>query len=108
RVNRICAPQLMALLEIRDFRLDFVSGNAAVRVVDGISLSLEEGEVLCLVGESGCGKSVTAPSIARLLATPPARCAGGVIRLLGRDVLRMSSAELRSIRGRVVSYVFQE
>ncbi|HAB17683.1 MAG TPA: ABC transporter ATP-binding protein [Verrucomicrobiota bacterium] len=94
----------MALLEIRNLQIDF----GAVRAVDGVSLSIAEGETLGLVGESGCGKSVTALSIARLLTTPPARYAGGEILLQGRDVLKMSGAELRSIRGAVVSYVFQE
>src|SRR5207249_9309651 len=63
---------------------------------------------VCLVGESGCGKSVTALSIARLVPSPPARYAGGEILLDGQDVLRMSNPELRQIRGGVVSYVFQE
>ncbi|MBK9138157.1 MAG: ABC transporter ATP-binding protein [Verrucomicrobia bacterium] len=94
----------MPLLDIRDLRIDFGS----TRVVDGVSLSLAEGGCLALVGESGCGKSVTALSIARLLPTPPARYAAGEIALQGRDVLRMTPAELRAIRGGVVSYVFQE
>jgi oligopeptide/dipeptide ABC transporter ATP-binding protein len=94
----------MPLLEIQDLRVDF----GARRVVDGVSLSIDEGQTLCLVGESGCGKSVTALSIARLLPTPPARHAGGRILLQGRDVLAMSPTELRSIRGGVVSYIFQE
>ena len=79
-----------------------------MRAVDGVSLSLAAGETLCLVGESGSGKSVTALSIARLLPSPPAFYAGGEILLEGRDVLRMSAAELRGIRGGLVSYVFQE
>jgi oligopeptide/dipeptide ABC transporter ATP-binding protein len=79
-----------------------------LRAVDGVSLSLNEGETVCLVGESGCGKSVTALSIARLLPTPPARYVGGEILLDGRDVLKMDQKALRSIRGGVVSYVFQE
>jgi peptide/nickel transport system ATP-binding protein/oligopeptide transport system ATP-binding protein len=98
----------MPLLEIKNLKLEFGSGNAAVRAVDDISLSVEAGETVCLVGESGCGKSVTALSIARLLPAPPARYAGGEILLNGRDVLKMSKAELREIRGGVVSYVFQE
>jgi oligopeptide/dipeptide ABC transporter ATP-binding protein len=98
----------MSLLEIKNLKLDFGSGSAAVRAVDDISLSIEAGETVCLVGESGCGKSVTALSIARLLPSPPARYAGGEILLNGRDVLKMSKAELREIRGGVVSYVFQE
>jgi len=98
----------MPLLEIKNLRLDFGSGNAALRAVDGISLSIGAGETVCLVGESGCGKSVTALSIARLLPSPPARYDSGEILLNGRDVLKMSKAELREIRGGVVSYVFQE
>src|SRR5437899_3036721 len=98
----------MALLEIKNLKLEFGSGDAAVRVVDDISLSIDAGETVCLVGESGCGKSVTALSIARLLPSPPARYAGGEVLLNGRDVLKMSRAELREIRGGVVSYVFQE
>src|SRR5437879_9038227 len=98
----------MPLLEIKNLKLEFGSGNAAVRAVDDISLSIDAGETVCLVGESGCGKSVTALSIARLLPSPPARYAGGEILLNGRDVLKMSRAELREIRGGVISYVFQE
>jgi peptide/nickel transport system ATP-binding protein/oligopeptide transport system ATP-binding protein len=98
----------MPLLEIKDLKLEFVSEGVGLRVVDGVSLSLNEGETLGLVGESGCGKSVTALSIARLVPSPPARYAGGEVLLHGRDVLRMSRAELRGIRGGAVSYVFQE
>jgi peptide/nickel transport system ATP-binding protein len=98
----------MPLLEIKDLKLEFVSDGAGLRAVDGVSLSLNEGETLGLVGESGCGKSVTALSIARLVPSPPARYVGGEILLQGRDVLKMSRAELRGIRGGVVSYVFQE
>ena len=98
----------MPLLEIRNLTLDFVTGETSLRAVDGVSLTVGTGETLCLAGESGCGKSVTALSIARLVPTPPARYAGGEIRLHGRDVLRMTPAELRRIRGGVVSYVFQE
>ena len=98
----------MALLEIKDLKLDFVSGGTGLRAVDGISLTLDAGETICLVGESGCGKSVTALSIARLVPAPPAKYVGGEILLNGRDVLKMSPAELQNIRGGVVSYVFQE
>src|SRR5437660_3241735 len=98
----------MPLLEIKNLRLEFGSGANAVRAVDDVSLSIEAGETVCLVGESGSGKSVTALSIARLVPSPPARYVSGEIRLDGRDVLKMSKAELRRIRGGVVSYVFQE
>jgi peptide/nickel transport system ATP-binding protein len=98
----------MPLLEIRNLQIDFGRGAKALRAVDGVSLLLEPGKTLCLVGESGSGKSVTALSIARLLTSPPAVYAGGEILLEGRNVLQMSAAELRHIRGGLVSYVFQE
>ena len=98
----------MPLLDIRNLQLEFGAGKDAVRAVDGVSFTIAEGETLCLVGESGCGKSVSALSIARLVPTPPARYVGGEILLNGRDVLKMDQRELRSIRGGVVSYVFQE
>jgi peptide/nickel transport system ATP-binding protein/oligopeptide transport system ATP-binding protein len=88
--------------------MDFGAGPEALRAVDGVSLTIGTGETVCLVGESGCGKTVTALSIARLVPTPPANYVGGEILLNGRDVLKMSNGELRDIRGGVVSYVFQE
>ena len=102
------APADMPLLEIKNLKLEFLSGNLGLRAVDDVSLTIDAGETVCLVGESGCGKSVTALSIARLVPEPPARYVGGEILLNGRDVLKMSNGELRNIRGGVVSYVFQE
>jgi oligopeptide/dipeptide ABC transporter ATP-binding protein len=96
------------LLEIRELTLDFVNDGCAVRAVDGVSLTILSGETVCLVGESGCGKSVTALSIARLVPSPPAKYVRGEVLLNGKDVLRMNKTELRNIRGGVVSYVFQE
>jgi len=96
------------LLDIRNLQLEFGTGRDAVRAVDGVSFTIAEGETLCLVGESGCGKSVSALSIARLVPTPPAHYVGGEILLNGRDVLKMDKNDLRSIRGGVVSYIFQE
>ena len=98
----------MPLLEVKNLQLEFGTAPDAVRAVDGVSFTIAEGETLCLVGESGCGKSVSALSIARLVPTPPARYVGGEILLNGRDVLTMDKRDLRSIRGGVVSYVFQE
>jgi oligopeptide/dipeptide ABC transporter ATP-binding protein len=98
----------MPLLEIKNLQLEFGSKKRPLRAVDGVSFSIDIGETVCLVGESGCGKSVTALSIARLVPSPPARYVGGEILLNGRDVLRMDKSELRKIRGGVVSYVFQE
>jgi peptide/nickel transport system ATP-binding protein/oligopeptide transport system ATP-binding protein len=98
----------MPLLEIRNLQIEFGRGPNALRAVDGVSLCLEPGKTLCLVGESGSGKSITALSIVRLLSSPPAFYPGGEILLEGRDVLKMNGAELRDIRGGLVSYVFQE
>jgi len=98
----------MNLLEIKNLKMDFGAGADALRAVDGVSLSINTGETVCLVGESGCGKTVTALSIARLVPTPPANYVGGEILLDGVDALKMSPRELQKIRGGVVSYVFQD
>ncbi|HXS69223.1 MAG TPA: ABC transporter ATP-binding protein [Candidatus Polarisedimenticolia bacterium] len=98
----------MALLEIKNLKLDFLTGEEGARAIDDLSLTLDSGETVCLVGESGCGKTVTALSVARLVPAPPAKYVGGEILLNGRDVLKMRPDELRGIRGGVVSYVFQE
>ena len=96
------------MLEIRNLTIGFNRGAGLARAVDGVSFCLERGETLCLVGESGCGKSLTALSIARLVPAPPAQYLSGEILLDGRDILKMSKAELRQIRGKAVSYIFQE
>ncbi len=98
----------MPLLEIKNLQIEFGSKEKPLRAVDGVSFSIDSGETVCLVGESGCGKSVTALSIARLVPSPPAQYVGGEILLNGRDVLKMSQSELRQIRGGLVSYIFQE
>ncbi|HEX3797988.1 MAG TPA: ABC transporter ATP-binding protein [Verrucomicrobiae bacterium] len=98
----------MALLEIKNLKLDFIAGDRSLRAVDDVSITIDAGETVTLVGESGCGKSVTALSIARLVPSPPAKYVGGQILLNGRDVLQMSKTDLRGIRGGVVSYVFQD
>ncbi len=83
----------MPLLEIKNLKMDFGTGADALRAVDGVSLTIGAGETVCLVGESGCGKSVTALSIAQLVPMPPANYVGGEILLNGRDVMKMSNAE---------------
>jgi peptide/nickel transport system ATP-binding protein len=103
-----CQSTSVNLLEIKNLRMDFGAGAAAARAIDDVSLTIKAGETLCLVGESGCGKSVTAQSIARLVPSPPASYVGGEILLEGRDTLKMSARDLCDIRGGVVSYVFQE
>src|ERR1051326_6000664 len=98
----------MPLLEINNLQLDFGRAPHALRALDGVSLTIEAGKTLCLVGESGSGKNVTPLSITRLGASPPPLYTGGEILLEGRDVLKMNPAQLREIRGGVVSYIFQE
>ena len=101
-------PNSEVLLEVRDLKTFFGGGDQTVYAVNGVSFKVRKGETVALVGESGCGKSVTALSLARLIPQPPGRFAGGEILYGGRDVLKMSDAELRSLRGKEISYVFQE
>jgi ABC-type dipeptide/oligopeptide/nickel transport system ATPase component len=96
------------LLQVENLSINFRTENGLVEAVKRVSLSLEHGGSLAIVGESGSGKSVTALSLARLLPTPPAEFASGSIHFEGRDILAMSSAELRAVRGGGIAYVFQE
>jgi peptide/nickel transport system ATP-binding protein len=98
----------MALLEVRDLRTHFATDAGEFRAVDRVSFSLDPGRTLGLVGESGCGKSVTSLSIMGLVPQPPGRIAGGEIRFEGVDLLKLSAAELREIRGNRISMIFQE
>ncbi len=88
--------------------MGFDTEAGLVHAVDGVSLDVPAGRTLGLVGESGCGKSVTAASILRLIPCPPGRITGGTIRFEGRDILRMTSEELRAIRGREIAMIFQD
>ena len=99
---------MTALLEIENLRTQFFTSAGTVRAVDGISYSVEAGEVVALVGESGCGKSVSALSILRLIPNPPGRIVGGSIRFKGTDLLQLNDAEIRAVRGRRIAMVFQE
>jgi peptide/nickel transport system ATP-binding protein len=96
------------LLAIEDLRTYFFTRDGVVRAVDGVSYSVRAGETLAVVGESGCGKSVTALSILRLIASPPGRIVGGTIRFQGGNLLEFSDAEMRAIRGNEISMIFQE
>jgi peptide/nickel transport system ATP-binding protein len=96
------------LLAIEDLRTYFFTRDGVVRAVDGVSYSVRAGETLAVVGESGCGKSVTALSILRLIASPPGRVVGGTIRFQGGNLLEFSDAEMRAIRGNEISMIFQE
>jgi oligopeptide/dipeptide ABC transporter ATP-binding protein len=101
-------PALQNLLAIKNLRVEFHTEDGILKAVDGISLQIKEGETLGLVGESGCGKSVTAFSILQLLPTPPAKYAGGEINFHGENLLAKNEKELRRVRGNAISMVFQE
>jgi len=96
------------MLEIKDLQIGFSSESGITPALHGVSLSLKRGETLAIVGESGSGKSVTALAITRLLPTPPAVYQGGEILFEGRDLLKVSNAELRRVRGGKIAYIFQE
>ena len=96
------------LLEVRDLRTSFYTEEGVGRAVDGVSFVLDRGETLGLVGESGCGKSVTALSVMRLVADPPGRVEGGQVFLEGRDLLALSEEDMCQVRGDDVAMIFQE
>ena len=96
------------LLRVDDLRTHFFTLDGVTRAVDGVSLSVEAGETLGVVGESGCGKSVTALSIMRLLPAKLGRIVSGAIRFDGRDLLALGEAEMRDIRGNRIAMIFQE
>jgi oligopeptide/dipeptide ABC transporter ATP-binding protein len=97
-----------ALLEIDNLQTHFFTSAGVVRAVDGVYYGVRSGETLGIVGESGCGKSVTALSILRLVADPPGRIVGGAIRFAGTNLLDLSESEMEAIRGNDISMIFQE
>ncbi|MEO6269991.1 MAG: ABC transporter ATP-binding protein [Lautropia sp.] len=96
------------LLEVTDLACHFMTLDGVVRAVDGVSFSVYPGETLAVVGESGCGKSVTSLSILRLIASPPGRIVAGRLMFSGRDLLSLSEPEMRSVRGNEIAMIFQE
>ena len=96
------------LLDIRGLRTQFFTDDGLARAVDGVSYSLEKGETVGVVGESGCGKSVTALSVLRLIPDPPGKIVEGEIIFEGTNLLELSSADMRRIRGNDISMIFQE
>jgi oligopeptide/dipeptide ABC transporter ATP-binding protein len=98
----------MPILEIKDLTVEFDTEAGVVHAVNGVSFALEKGEALGVVGESGCGKSVTALSILGLLQTPPARIVSGEVLFEDRSLLSLSKEEMREIRGNRISMIFQE
>src|SRR5271167_335585 len=97
----------MALLEVENLQTHFATPDGIVRAVEGVSFHVDAGETVGIVGESGCGKSVTSMSILRLIAEPPGKIAGR-ITFEGRDLLALSEPEMRDIRGNAISMIFQE
>lgn len=98
----------MALLEVDNLRTEFDTDEGRVCAVDSVSFTVEEGETLGIVGESGCGKSVTAHSIMRLLPQPMGQITGGAVRFRGQDLARLSVEQMQGIRGNHIGMVFQE
>ena len=96
------------LLEIRGLKTHFATEDGMVHAVDGVDLAIDRGETLGVVGESGCGKTVTALSVLKLIATPPGRIVAGQILWRGRDLVPLSPDEMRSIRSKEIGIVFQE
>ena len=97
-----------SLLDVQSLQTQFSTSGGVVRAVDGVSWDVQEGETVALVGESGCGKSVSALSVMRLVSAPAGRIVGGRILFKGRDLLTLSEEEMRKLRGREIAMIFQE
>jgi peptide/nickel transport system ATP-binding protein len=107
--ERLGAPRPGAvLLEVEGLRTWFFTRRGVVRAVDDVSFTLRERETLAIVGESGCGKSITALSILGLVPSPPGRIVGGAVRLRGTDLLRVDEEAMREVRGKEIGMIFQE
>ena len=96
------------LLSVQDLQVEFRTEGTTIRAVDGVSFDLHRGHTLGIVGESGSGKSVTCKSLMQLIPTPPGRIAGGMAKFEGRDLLRLSTRQMRQIRGNDISMIFQD
>jgi oligopeptide/dipeptide ABC transporter ATP-binding protein len=99
---------MATLLSVKNLKTHFYSSGRTIRALDGVSFDIEEGAVFGLVGETGCGKSVTALSILRLIPYPPGKIVGGEIHFRGKNILGLSEEEVRSVRGKEISMIFQE
>ncbi|HEY3790458.1 MAG TPA: ABC transporter ATP-binding protein [Bradyrhizobium sp.] len=99
---------MVPLLEIRGLRTHFATDDGIVRAVDGVDITINKGETLCVVGESGCGKTVTAMSILKLIAMPPGRIVEGQIVFAGRDLVPLSGNDMDDIRAKEIGFIFQE
>jgi oligopeptide/dipeptide ABC transporter ATP-binding protein len=98
----------MALLEVKDLKTYFYMREGVVQAVDGVTFSVEKGQTLGIVGESGCGKSVTALSIMGLIPKPPAKIAGGQVFFEGKDLTQLNDRQLQNVRGRQIAMIFQD
>ena len=96
------------LLEVKDLRTQFFTQDGVVNAVNGVSFTLDEGESLGIVGESGCGKSVSSLSIMRLIPNPPGKIVGGQLLFEGRDLLKLSDDDMRKVRGKDIAMIFQD
>ncbi|MFN5040955.1 MAG: ABC transporter ATP-binding protein [Bradyrhizobium sp.] len=99
---------MMALLDIKGLKTHFNTDAGVLQAVDGVDISINRGETLCVVGESGCGKTVTAMSILKLIAMPPGKIVEGEIMFEGRDLVPLTSHELDDIRAKEIGFIFQE
>jgi len=102
------AADMTPILEMDRLQVSLFTRRGVLPAVDGLSLSVAAGETLAIVGESGCGKTLAALSVMQLLPDPPARIVGGAIRFLGRDLVPLSDREMRQVRGRDISMIFQD
>ena len=96
------------VLEVKNLKTVFFTNSGLFKAVDDVSFTVKRGETLAIVGESGCGKSVTALSLMRLVPDPPGRIVGGSVTLEGTDLLTLDEAEMRAVRGNRISMIFQE
>ena len=101
-------PNAERILKVRDLSVSFTTDNGPAKVIEDVSFSVAHGRTLGLVGESGCGKSVTAMSIIRLLPSPPSQVESGQVIFDGQDLLKLDAAAMRKIRGNRIGMIFQE
>src|SRR5437016_11546874 len=107
-LNTVALETKRPLLEVRDLRTQFFTQDGVVKAVNGVSFTLNEGEALGLVGESGCGKSVSALSLMRLIPQPPGRIVSGEVTFDGRNLLKLKEDDMRKVRGNDIAMIFQD
>src|SRR5258707_10098627 len=102
------APRPAPILALDQLQVSLFTRGGVLPAVDGLSLTVAPGETLAIVGESGCGKSLAALAVMRLLPEPPAKIVGGAVRFMGRDLAALSEREMQRVRGREISMIFQD